>query len=110
MWEDTRSDDGTSHSELTQRVEEACDRFEADWRGGQRPRIEEFLNSVPEAERGGLLRHLLALELAYRKLHGEHPAVDQYRARFPDAEATLATVFAPAPAAPPREANWAGPR
>jgi serine/threonine protein kinase len=61
-----------------------CDRFEAAWRGGQLPRIEDYLNDVPQAGRPALFRELLALELAYRRRDGEAPAVEGYRQRFPE--------------------------
>src|SRR3954454_2526481 len=45
--------------ELTQRIDDACNRFEAAWKAGRGPRIEEFLGDVPGAGRAELLRHLL---------------------------------------------------
>jgi len=108
----TRQDqngDGSSQLELTQRIDEACDRFEAAWKAGRNPRIENYLGAVPEAGRAELLRHLLALELLYRRRHGEHAAVAEYLARFPDAEATIAAVFAQSPPRPWRETPRAGP-
>ena len=40
------------------RFNTACDGFEGAWRAGQRPRIEDFLGKVPEAEQAALLGEL----------------------------------------------------
>jgi tetratricopeptide (TPR) repeat protein len=74
---------------LLRRAEEECDRFEAAWRAGLRPRIEDHLAGVPEAERPALLRELLLLELDYRRLAGERPGGEEYLARFPEHAAAL---------------------
>jgi tetratricopeptide (TPR) repeat protein len=68
---------------LTPRADRECDRFEAAWRVGQRPRLEDHLAAVPEPERPALLRELLPLEIDYRRLAGERPAAEEYLARFP---------------------------
>ena len=79
------------------RVDEACDRFEAEWRSGREPRIEEYLGPVAPPERPALLRELLALELELRRGRGERPEPPEYRQRFPaDAELVVA-AFTPEP-------------
>jgi serine/threonine-protein kinase len=65
------------------RAERECDRFEAAWKAGQRPRIEDYLAAVPEPERPALLRELLSLEVDYRRLAGDLPRAEEFRARFP---------------------------
>ena len=40
------------------RVNDLCDRYESAWRGGQRPRIEDYLGGTPEPERPVLFRAL----------------------------------------------------
>ena len=49
------------------RVEELCQLFEAEWRAGRRPRVEDYLAGVPEPGLGALQAELEALEreLAY---------------------------------------------
>ena len=54
--------------ELIRHLERVCDRFEDAWRAGQRPRFEDYLGDMPEPGRSALLRELLLLELAYRRL------------------------------------------
>jgi formylglycine-generating enzyme required for sulfatase activity len=77
-----------------QRLDAACVRFEAAWQAGQRPRIEDFLDAVSEAELPALLRELLHLESEYRHRGGEDLATHLYRARFPRHAALVEEVFA----------------
>jgi serine/threonine-protein kinase len=79
----TAGDAGDLTPTVAARIDEACDCFEADWRAGRRPRIEELLEAEPEAWRPELLRHLFAVELAYRRRAGEAHEPDEYRCRFP---------------------------
>jgi serine/threonine-protein kinase len=68
---------------LLRRSNQQCDRFEAVWKAGQRPRIEDHLAAVPEPERPELLRELILLEIDYRRLAGELPQEEEFLARFP---------------------------
>jgi serine/threonine-protein kinase len=102
---DTADPSGT----LVRRAERACDRFEAAWKAGQRPRVEDHLAGVPESERPALLRELILLEVDYRRLAGDRPGSDEFLARFPGLDrAWIAGVLsegaadpATVPAAPP---------
>ncbi|CAN5845881.1 hypothetical protein BH23PLA1_BH23PLA1_01090 [soil metagenome] len=77
------------------RVNDACDRFEADWSAGLAPRIEAFLDNAEGIERLARLRELLGLELELRRRRGEVPAIDEYRGRFAetDAVAVIEAIF-----------------
>src|SRR5436309_4652691 len=66
------------------RINEVCESFEAAWRAGDRPRIEDSLGATPEPERSALLAELLALELELRRDRGERPIPAEYHTRFPD--------------------------
>jgi serine/threonine protein kinase len=90
---ETRSADSQS---LTGRIDAACDRFEAEWKAGRRPRIEDYLDAVPAPGREELLRELLVLELTYRARGREDPTPDEYRDRFagPDAAMQVEAAFA----------------
>jgi serine/threonine protein kinase/tetratricopeptide (TPR) repeat protein len=72
---------------LMARIEDVCDRFEASWRTaeplGQRPRMEDYVGERAAPEYAILLCELAVLDIAYRRLAGEHPSVAEYRARFP---------------------------
>jgi eukaryotic-like serine/threonine-protein kinase len=76
------------------RVDAACDRFEAAWRSGQDPRIEDYLEAAAQAERPALLRALITLEVELRQGRGEHPAPGEYRDRFPGQSARVNAAFA----------------
>jgi WD40 repeat protein/tRNA A-37 threonylcarbamoyl transferase component Bud32 len=88
--QDTRLDT----TRLGRLVDEACDRFEAAWRAGDHPRIEDFLGGTTDSDRPVLLRHLLALEFDYRRGLGESPTASEYQRRFPGHEALIDLVFA----------------
>ena len=64
-------------------IDRACHRFEADWRAGRRPAIEDCLAGTAGPDRAALLRELLAVELEYRASAGVRPDPAEYRARFP---------------------------
>jgi hypothetical protein len=67
------------------RIDQACDEFEAAWRAGDRPRIEEFLEADrPRPERLALLSELLLIELFWRKKQGEQTDPREYVERFSD--------------------------
>ena len=76
------------------RLDALCDRFEAAWAAGQRPRIEEELADTPESERPALLRRLLVLELEVRHGQSEQPTRREYQERFPGYVALVEEVFA----------------
>ncbi len=65
-------------------VERLCDEFEAMWRAGKRPRIEDFLARGPQSQRQRLLGALLEIELAGRDQGNESFSLEQYRRRFAD--------------------------
>ena len=75
-------------------ADEACDRFEAAWRAGDRPLIEDFLSETTVSDRLVLLRHLLGLELDYRCGIGESPEPSEYRRRFPGHKDLIDSIFA----------------
>jgi hypothetical protein len=48
--------------DLARRIDEVCRRFEADWRAGRRPRIEDYGADIPEEGRAALQAELEAVE------------------------------------------------
>jgi S1-C subfamily serine protease len=82
--------------EEEEHLDRACDAFEAAWKAGRRPAIEEHLREAPEGAREALLVELLRIELAYRRRDGEEPAPEEYRARLPGDAAMIDAVFAEA--------------
>jgi WD40 repeat protein/tRNA A-37 threonylcarbamoyl transferase component Bud32 len=69
---------------LGRRIDEACDRFEAAWRAGALPRLEDFIAGWAGDERAALLRELVPLDADYRRQRGEPVALADYRGRFPE--------------------------
>jgi WD40 repeat protein len=93
---------------LPRYLDQVCDRFEAAWRAagasGTLPRIEDYLEGVAELEQAVLLPELIALDAAYRKLRGEVPQEDNYRAVSPALDrGALAQALAAQPGARPEQ-------
>lgn len=78
----SKSDEQTPGNTLFE-FEPILDRFEADWRSGQRPDLNQYLEMVPEASRPGLFSELLSLDLDYRREAGETPKASHYLVRCP---------------------------
>jgi serine/threonine-protein kinase len=76
-------DFGSLPPELVRAVDRACDAFEAAWKAGSGPRIEDYLGRVPAPGRPALLQALVAIELELRRRRGERLEPREYRARFP---------------------------
>jgi serine/threonine-protein kinase len=79
-WQETG---GTQTWDFASQIDEVCDLFEAAWKGGGRPRIEDYLNESPVPARAALLRKLIPIDMEYRKRNGETVSEDDYRERFP---------------------------
>ncbi len=75
-------------------VNRACERFEAAWRTGERPRIAVYLEPSTPDQHDAMFPELLALELELRREQGENPGQEDYVAEFPDRAAVIATIFA----------------
>jgi WD40 repeat protein len=65
-------------------VDQVCNRFEAAWKAGTPPRIEDFLGDTPGPECAALLRELITLDVYYRRARGEDCWPEDYRAYLPD--------------------------
>src|SRR6516165_8654924 len=83
MSDDTRPGFPALPLALARKVDQICNRFEAAWKKGQRPRLEDCLRDVDEQDRAIVLRELVLLEIACRKRLGETPEPAEYLARFP---------------------------
>lgn len=91
-------DDPTTLS-IVERVDQACDRFERDYRGGKPTRIEDFLIASSAEERTLLLRGLLLVELELLAAVGKVASLAPYQVRFPADAALIEAVFSEAAAA-----------
>ena len=72
----------------------AVERFEAAWRGGGRPRIEDHLREAGASRRSRWLCELIRLELELRARDGESPRREDYLDRFPGGSAEVDAAFA----------------
>jgi len=88
---DQRPSASRSHSA---EIDAICDEFEAAWRAGQRPRIEEYLEQLAESGQSRLFDELLCGELELRFKAGEQPTSAEYESRFPSYEQQIEAVFA----------------
>jgi serine/threonine-protein kinase len=92
---DARHPDGRLPAAGALRLEEACGRFEAAWRAGGRPRLEDYLGPADGPGYAALLRELVALDVHYRRRVGESPRPADYADRFPGLDpADCASAFA----------------
>jgi serine/threonine-protein kinase len=81
-----------------ERIDLVCTAFEAAWKAGETPRLEDWLRDVPEADRPALLHELLLVEVHYRRRRGDPLEAAEYRRRFPElAQGFLQAVASPAP-------------
>ena len=93
--EDTPSDPSEDPASLSllDRIDKVNDAFDAAWRAGQEPKLEQCLAQFSETERRETLRLLLKVELSYRRQRGDDPTPDEYRARFPEYEDAIDAAF-----------------
>ncbi len=74
-------------------VDEICDQFEAAWREGHAPRIEDYVANADPGNFEALLGELVAIERELRFLRGEQPSTAEYLERFPAHEGVIRAVF-----------------
>ena len=78
---------------VVERVDQVCDRFEAEWKTERRPMIEDYLDGATGQERSALLRELLKLEVQLARCDGGAPTPRDYYATFPGDAALIDSVF-----------------
>ncbi len=109
--------DSTLDTGQVSRIDAICDRFEAAWQAGQRPRIEDYLAEVLAANRTLLIRELVEVEIDWRRRAGDTLAADEYLTRFPELEPQWVTALvagqtpvADAPGSPQNDGMFSGTR
>ncbi|HLJ97382.1 MAG TPA: serine/threonine-protein kinase, partial [Gemmataceae bacterium] len=98
---------------LARRVDEVCERYEAAWKSGRRPSLQEYIEGIGEPVRSALLQELVPLDLEYRRRHGDDPQPTDYLGSFPELNsawlaqriATLSQVAEPSAEVPNRKAS-----
>ncbi len=80
--------------DAVERLERVCSGFEAAWRRGETPSIEQALGETAGPERTQVLRELLFLDIDCRWRRGGRPRTADYTARFPEDVALVEAAFA----------------
>ena len=86
------------HSVLLQ-ANKQCDRFEVQWKAGNKPRIEDFVAELPVSAHPRLLWEFIRVDWEYRERLGDVPNPCEYVQRFPNvdeawfAEATVRKTY-----------------
>ena len=85
---------------LEQKIDQVCSRFEAAWKTGAQPSIEDYLADSSAAETIEIVRELILLDVFYCRQRGDVCTPADYQARFPEIASTwLAEVLNPASSA-----------
>ena len=79
--------------QVLKRIGPICDAFEAEFRQGENPVIEDYLTKGIESDRSALLLELLKLDREYRAASGRPLLFADYLARFPKDESLLRSVW-----------------
>lgn len=74
--------------ELMLRINQLCNKYEAAWKSGKQPTVEQALKHLAADDRSAALSELLPLEIAYRRRAGLTPRLNDYLARFPTLDRT----------------------
>jgi hypothetical protein len=67
---------------VADRIDLACDQFEAAWNAGEKPVIESFLVGWSGPDRAALISELIDLEIALRRARGEQALRRDFVERF----------------------------
>jgi serine/threonine-protein kinase len=87
--DNSRLEDSAVSAEVARSVDAVCNRFEAAWRSGSLPLLDDFLGDWSGQQRTKLLRELVLLDIHYRRQR-EMPE-DNYADRFSDFDASWLT-------------------
>ena len=86
---------------LEYKVDDICSRFEAAWKTGSQPHVEDHVADLSDAEKPEVLRELILLDVFYRRQRGETCLPTDYQSRFQGIEpAWLAQALNPGATTP----------
>ena len=77
-----------------ERYEARCREFEGRWQQGESPQAEDWVSGVDEECREALLEDLLAIEIEYRRRHGERIDRAYFQNRFPGRDSWVVSLLA----------------
>jgi hypothetical protein len=87
--------------EIERRIDAICRRFEADWRAGKRPLIDDYLADIADEIHAALREELTALESELRQSDDTLARPECTAAPKPPLQATIAEPPANVPRLPP---------
>ncbi|WP_339907218.1 serine/threonine-protein kinase PknK [Symmachiella dynata] len=76
--------DGVSAVDIFAVIDAQCREFRRQWKQGEQPQIEVFLQNVNSQARANLFRNLLHIELEYHRRQNQPPDAAEYLHRFPE--------------------------
>src|SRR5437868_13549275 len=89
----TDSQSAPSEQTRVRRFDRICDEFEAAWRAGEIPRLEDHLSQAADDLRADVFIELLSLDLDYRVERGLPASPDDYDRRFPEFQRAIGAAF-----------------
>jgi len=106
---------GSDRLEQQLELDRICDAFEDEWRRGEAPRLEAYLERAPLPLRTALLNELLPIDVRWRRRLGETIDWDGLLARWPEARLHIEELRAAAAQQPGRmvgssESTWCADR
>ena len=78
--------------EQLEEIDRLADQFEREFRAGENPQIEHYLQRQPDL-RADLFRQLLDLEIELRQAAGDPLVIEQYHQRFPEDRDMISAVM-----------------
>ena len=93
MADDSARSDADDSLARARVVHRTCEAFEAAWRAGVSPSIDDYLGSAGDGCAAEVFDELLALEIELRRERGERPTVNEYLARFSAREPAVLAAF-----------------
>lgn len=74
-------------------LDAVCDQFENEWKSGNPPKLESYLDQVAESDCSKLFTELLQIELWWRREENPPVSIDEYKRRFPNQTKEVDTAF-----------------
>ncbi len=85
-----------THPLSLERINSICDRFEDAWLAAEtEPELKDFLKDCPRTDRPTLFRHLLELDLDYRRRSSATLVLRDYIDQYPEFESIVRAAFDP---------------
>jgi WD40 repeat protein/serine/threonine protein kinase len=93
MTADSQNQDAIRTESFAGQIDQVCDRFEAEWGSGRRPRLEDYLLGIPQSQQGECFLQLMKVDLEWRRGNCETPSPEEYQRQFPEFFQQIAAAF-----------------